>query len=71
METSLADIVTATWEPEVPCLDDPCLTTTVAPTTTTTYTITVVNSEGCIAVDTITIFVEFMRKYFPLRFFTQ
>ncbi len=69
VETSLADIVTATWEPEVPCLDDPCLTTTVAPTTTTTYTITVVNSEGCIAVDTITIFVEFVPEvFFPSAF---
>ncbi len=69
VNTSLPDIVSATWDPDVPCAEDPCLTATVAPTETTTYTITVVNSEGCIATDTVTIYVEFVPEvFFPSAF---
>ncbi len=69
LDISLPDVTTITWEPEVPCIDEPCYSTTVAPLTTTTYTITVVNAEGCIATDTFTVFVEFVPEvFFPNAF---
>lgn len=63
LETSLPGIESVTWDPEVPC-EAPCFTATVAPFTTTTYTVTVVDDMGCVAIDTITIFVEFVPEVF-------
>lgn len=69
LTTSLPGITSITWEPEVPCLTPPCYSTIVAPTTTTTYEVTVVDDQGCIATDTITIFVEFVPEvFFPNAF---
>lgn len=69
IETSLTEIESIVWDPEVVCDPEPCFSATVAPTTTTTYTITVIDAEGCIAYDTITIFVEFIPEvFFPSAF---
>lgn len=69
LTTSLPGITSVSWEPEVPCLDPPCFSTIVAPTTTTTYEVTVIDDQGCVATDTITIFVEFVPEvFFPNAF---
>jgi len=69
LDISLPDVSTITWEPEVPCAPEPCYSVTVSPTTTTTYIITVVNEEGCVATDTFTVYVEFVPEvFFPSAF---
>jgi len=71
LETSLPDVVSVTWDPDVPCAtpDDPCFMIVDTPFTTTTYYVTVVNSEGCIAIDSITIFVDIAPEvFFPAAF---
>ena len=69
LTTSLPGITSVSWDPEVPCLDPPCFSTIVAPTTTTTYEVTVIDDQGCVATDTITIFVEFVPEvFFPNAF---
>lgn len=69
VETSLPNINSVTWDPDVPCIVDPCLSTTVSPTTTTTYVVTVTDDQGCVAYDTITIEVEFVPEvFFPSAF---
>jgi len=69
LDISLDNVESITWEPDVPCAEPPCFETTVAPFYTTTYIITVVNEEGCIATDTFTVFVEFLPEvFFPNAF---
>lgn len=68
LTTSLPDIESVTWDPDV-CEVDPCFIIVDTPYYTTTYTVTVVNDQGCIAVDTITIFVEVAPEvFFPSAF---
>lgn len=69
LTTSLPNIVSVTYDPDVPCALEPCFSVTVSPTATTTYTVTVIDDQGCIATDTITIFVEFVPEvFFPTAF---
>jgi len=69
LTTSLPNIESVTWEPTVPCAAEPCFVVTVAPITTTTYTVTIIDDQGCVATDTITIFVEFVPEvFFPNAF---
>ncbi|HNJ90833.1 MAG TPA: gliding motility-associated C-terminal domain-containing protein, partial [Chitinophagales bacterium] len=66
---SLPGIESVVWDPAVPCADDPCFEVTVYPTTTTTYTVTVTDDQGCVATTSITINVEFVPEvFFPTAF---
>ena len=69
LTTSLPGIESVVWDPAVPCADDPCFEVTVYPTTTTTYTVTVTDDQGCVATTSITINVEFVPEvFFPTAF---
>ncbi len=68
LETSLPDVTSVEWTPDV-CPIDPCFMVVDTPYSTTTYYVTVVNDMGCVATDSITIFVDVAPEvFFPTAF---
>lgn len=64
------DSVTYTWTPTeaLSCAD--CKNPIANPLSTTTYTLTVVNETGCIAIDSVTVFVNLKKPVFVPNVFT-
>ncbi|MBI3510305.1 MAG: gliding motility-associated C-terminal domain-containing protein [Bacteroidetes bacterium] len=56
--TGTGNGTTFTWSPPAGLSCTSCPVTIASPTVTTTYTLTVVDSLGCTATDTVTVFVE-------------
>lgn len=68
LETSLPDVTGTNWVPDV-AETNPAFVVVDTPYTTTTYYVTVTNSEGCIATDSITIVVDLAPEiFFPSAF---
>ncbi|MFN0212903.1 MAG: PKD domain-containing protein, partial [Saprospiraceae bacterium] len=51
-------IISYTWTPSGTLSSPNTAVTEASPTETTTYTVTVINSDGCLALDTVTVFVK-------------
>ncbi|MCC6724160.1 MAG: gliding motility-associated C-terminal domain-containing protein [Saprospiraceae bacterium] len=61
--------VTLTWAPDATLSCADCLGPTALPLGTTTYVLTAVDQNGCIGLDSVTIFVNLVRPvYFPNSF---
>jgi gliding motility-associated-like protein len=68
LTTSLPDIVSTSWDPDI-ALIDPSTVVVDTPFTTTTYYVTVTNDMGCVATDSITIIVDVVPEiFFPTAF---
>jgi gliding motility-associated-like protein len=65
-DSSLTDI---SWTPADPLDCSDCLRPTASPTVSTTFTVSVVSSDGCAATDSVEIVVDVLRDiYFPTAF---
>jgi gliding motility-associated-like protein len=69
--TNFADssLTTISWTPALPldCAD--CLRPTATPTVSTTFTVSILSSDGCAATDSVEIVVDVLRDiYFPTAF---
>jgi gliding motility-associated-like protein len=64
------DSVSYSWSPNVDILCDTCITTIASPFVTRTYTVAVVDTNGCRASDQVTIFLDIERPVFIPNAFT-